>query len=135
MGLRRRSREIALHALYMVDLAPMPPKKAFSWVRHDSKKEDPAEEYAWELFEGTLGEMTSLDKAISNVSKNWKIERMAAADRNILRMAAYEILHHPETPVKVIINEAIEIARKYSTEESTAFINGILDKIKGTRKK
>lgn len=133
MGLRRQSRENALHALYIVDLTSVPPKKAYSWIHRGSVPEDSATAYSIRLFEGTIKEQSALDEVIQKISTNWKISRMAAVDRSILRLAAYEILHCPDTPVKVVIDEAIEIARKYSTEDSTSFINGILDKIKGSR--
>lgn len=86
--------------------------------------------FSRELFEGAVREGEKLDGLISNQAQNWRVERMAAVNRNILRLALYEILSHPETPPPVIINEALEIARRFSGEESVEFVNGILDGIK-----
>jgi len=85
--------------------------------------------FARSLFEGTVGDVSALDPMIAEHAKNWKMERMPAIDRNILRMALYEILHHPETPGAVVINEALELARRFSSEDSVEFVNGVLDAI------
>ena len=85
--------------------------------------------FARSLFEGTVGEVSALDPMIAEHAKNWRMERMPAIDRNILRMALYEVLHHPETPAAVVINEALELARRFSTEDSVEFVNGVLDGI------
>jgi transcription antitermination protein NusB len=87
-------------------------------------------DFARELFTGAAEEVEKLDGMISGQSQNWRVERMAAVDRNLLRIALYEILHHPETPPPIIINEALEIARRFSGDESVEFVNGILDGIK-----
>ena len=86
--------------------------------------------FAYALFCGVLGAQSSLDEAISKAAKHWSIDRMISVDRCILRLAAYELLNHPGTPPKVVINEAIEIARDFSADDSSRFINGVLDKIK-----
>ena len=85
--------------------------------------------FARSLFEGTVSEVSSLDRTIAGHAKHWKMERMAVIDRNILRMALYEMLHHPETPGAVVINEALELARRFSSEDSVEFVNGVLDGI------
>lgn len=90
------------------------------------------ERFARSLFEGTVGELASLDRMVRENSKHWRVERMAAVDRNLLRMALYELLHHPETPSAVVINEALEIARRFSGEEAVEFVNGVLDGIRKT---
>lgn len=87
------------------------------------------ERFARGLFEGTVGEVASLDRQVRDHSRHWRVERMAVVDRNILRMALYELLHHPETPPAVVINEALEIARRFSGEEAVEFVNGVLDGI------
>ena len=94
-------------------------------------KTDPdVEQFALELFEGTVAEVEGLDQHVREQAENWRLERMAAVDRNLLRLAAYELVHHPETPPAVVINEAIEIARRYSDKDSMDFVNGVLDAIR-----
>jgi transcription antitermination protein NusB len=85
--------------------------------------------FARSLFEGTVSDVLTLDRTIAEHAKHWRMERMAAIDRNILRMALYEILHHPETPSTVVINEALELARRFASEDSVEFVNGVLDAI------
>jgi len=87
-------------------------------------------EFSRQLVDGVLAEQAVIDPLIKKYAENWDMHRMAAIDRCILRLAAYELLYEPETPINVIINEAVEIAKKYSTGESSKFVNGILDKIK-----
>lgn len=120
-----------MHALYLADAAPNVTAKAFAWSTEINDKT--TREFSKELFEGALAQRAELDEKISAIAANWTLPRMATVDRCILRLAAYELLYHSETPVKVIIDEFIEIARKYSLEDSTAFVNGILDKLKDLR--
>ena len=87
-------------------------------------------EFAQRLVEGVSAQQPAIDPLIKKYAENWEMSRMAAIDRCILRLAAYELLHELETPINVIINEAVEIAKKFSTSESSKFVNGILDKIK-----
>jgi N utilization substance protein B len=135
VGRRRLAREIALQALYVADVARTPALEAFAIVtRRDG--DDADEEtlaFARELALGTLEGVGALDLTIQEQAANWSMVRMAAVDRNVLRLAAYELESRPDTPVGVIIDEAIEIVRKYSTEEATRFINGILDSLKKLR--
>ena len=86
--------------------------------------------YARQLVEGTIDATPEIDQEIQAVAQNWQIERMAVIDRNVLRMATFELLHCEEIPPKVAINEGIELGKRFSTQNSGAFINGILDKIK-----
>tara|TARA_B100001750_G_scaffold220932_1_gene209043 strand:+ start:2647 stop:3099 length:453 start_codon:yes stop_codon:yes gene_type:complete len=123
---RTLAREISLQALFQQDLT-------------DSKKEDlddllseAAEEergYARSLVIGVLENKQELDSRISEVTANWKLERIAAVDRAVLRLGLYELLEMAEVPPKVVINESVELAKKFSTEKSGAFVNGVLDKI------
>ena len=87
-------------------------------------------EFAEQLFEGTVQRLKQIDKVIQQHTKNWRLVRMADVDRNVLRLAVFEFLSGGKTPETVIINEALEIARKFSTQESAQFVNGILDSIK-----
>ncbi len=87
-------------------------------------------EFADQLFEGTVRRLKDIDKIIQQHTKHWRLNRMAAVDRNVLRLAVYEFLSESKTPETVVINEALDIARKFSTQESAQFVNGILDSIK-----
>jgi len=134
MGSRRKAREIALQVIYLVDIAKMHPQKAFTGVKMGHKLDKNTLEFAKSLFDGIGSNRNKLDDLIKKYAENWDIDRMAALDRNILRMGAYEFLYEIDTPVSVIIDEAVEIAKMFSTEESGKFVNGILDKIKLERK-
>jgi N utilization substance protein B len=132
MGSRRKARECALQMLFAADVSEA---RADELVRTywaelcDAELEEPAREFATRLASGTLANLTSLDERIRSRAEHWRISRMAIVDRNVLRLAVYEFLHEP-TPRTVTINEALEIARRFSTYEATQFINGILDAIK-----
>ncbi len=130
MGRRRKSRELALQLLYQLDLSsesdPAPSFAEF-WTRHPVSPE--AREFAELLVRETKANQTKIDELIAHYADNWELSRMAVVDRNILRQGIYELLWLPEIPPKVVINEALEIAKKYSTEESTRFLNGILDRV------
>ena len=129
MGARRKGRECALQLLFQADLSKSSLDEAHQlyWKLHP--KSDEIRQYADFIYLGTREHLTDIDALIQRYSEHWRLERMAAVDRNILRAAVFEFLHERETPTTVVINEALEIARKYSTEESTQFINGILDAI------
>src|ERR671939_373777 len=132
MGSRRKARECALQMLFAADVAET---RADELVRTywtelgDADVEPPARDFATRLAVGTLAHLQELDERIRSRAEHWRISRMAVVDRNILRLAVYEFLHEP-TPRTVAINEALEIARRFSTYEATQFINGILDAIK-----
>ncbi|MBI3505195.1 MAG: transcription antitermination factor NusB [Proteobacteria bacterium] len=136
MGKRRLSREMVLQALYLSDVSKVPAIDAFSGVIIGREAMDEKSvAFCKELIDGTVRLQKELDTAIQHVTENWEMARLAAVDRCILRLASYELLHHPETPVSVVIDEALEIAKKYSSENSAGFINGILDKVKAKRAK
>jgi transcription antitermination protein NusB len=130
MGLRRVARECALQMLYEYDVGKQPREEIIDtyWGMNEHPKK--VREFANQLFEGTLGRLKEIDKTIQQHTKNWRLTRMAAVDRNILRLAVFELLSDCRTPETVVINEALEIAKKYSTHESAQFVNGILDSIK-----
>ena len=92
--------------------------------------EPEVEKFACDLFEGTVGEVETLDQRLGKHAENWRLDRMAAVDRNLLRLAIYELIHYPETPPAVVINEALEIARRFSDKASVDFVNGVLDAIR-----
>ncbi len=131
MGLRRDGREAAIQFLYQVDQHK--PKnldealKAF-WKQTDETKA--VCDFADDLLRGALPKLPEVDAKIRTLADNWDFERLAVVDRNILRLAVYEMLFRPEIPPVVSINEAIEIAKKFSTAESGKFVNGLLDRVK-----
>ena len=135
MGRRRLAREIALQALYVADVSRTPAAEAFAIVTRREGDEADAEtlEFARVLALGTLERLEEIDAIVQARADNWAMNRMAAVDRNVLRLAAYELVARPDTPVGVVIDEAIEIVRKYSAEEATRFVNGILDALKALR--
>jgi N utilization substance protein B len=130
MGRRRKAREVALQFLYELDLNteddPGPREKEF-WARHPLG--DEARAFSEALVRGTKANQTKIDQLIGDCAEHWELERMAVVDRNILRMAVWELLWSPDVPPKVAINEAIDLAKKFGTKESSRFINGILDRV------
>jgi N utilization substance protein B len=130
VGQRRRAREHALQMLFQIDLTGVGPQDVFRDFWSDHKAPSEIRGFAEELVLGVHGTRRELDRWIVGSAEHWRIERMAVVDRNVLRMAVHEIVHDPETPDAVIIDEAIEVAKKYGSEESGAFINGILDAIR-----
>lgn len=130
MKKRTRARELALQSLYQLDLRG---EDFLAEARSFLRKQEPdkvAREFAMSLIQGTAQNVEGIDAVIRNVAQNWDIERMAVIDRNVLRMATYELLHCTDIPPKVAINEAIELGKRYSTQNSGGFINGVLDRIK-----
>ncbi|MCK5535136.1 transcription antitermination factor NusB [bacterium] len=133
MGLRRKAREYALQILYFMDVCNLDEEENRDFLQGQEHHSGKVVKFVNQLVEGTVKNIANIDDLISQYAKNWELERMAVVDRNILRCAAYEILYLTETPISVIINEAVELAKKYSTSESGKFINGILDKLKEQR--
>jgi N utilization substance protein B len=130
MGRRRQGREFALQSLYIVDVSAMSAAEAVSTVGAGSKMDAAARDFADALITGTVEHCPALDGHIREVAENWELGRMASVDRTLLRLASFELLFCPDTPVSVVIDEALEIAKIYSSHDSSKFINGILDKIK-----
>jgi len=127
---RSRGRELALQVLYQLDL--IGPELFDERAAYDGSEERDRESraFAVELVAGVRAHWAELDASIRAVAQNWDIARMAVIDRNVLRLGTYELLHCKDIPPKVAINEAIELGKRFSTANSGAFINGILDKIK-----
>lgn len=129
MGSRRQGREIALQTLYALDLnfvqehPPIPGEDEDARIPFDSL------EFAEELIQGVKAHRNEIDRLISEKSKHWSISRMARVDLSILRMAVFELLFRGDIPKNVTINEAIEVAKKFGSEDSPAFVNGILDEV------
>jgi N utilization substance protein B len=127
---RRKAREYVLQFLFQSDFRDKRHQKNNLKQFWADKECDPEiKEFATDLINGTLSLLDEIDSEIANAAEHWDIERIASVDKNILRFAVYEILYRKDIPLVVTINESIEIAKKYSTSESAAFINGILDKI------
>lgn len=133
MGSRRQARELALQVLYLKDGCGLSLKSSIEIVMARPMDES-VKEFSQHLVEEVLKKQEEIDQILSRYTENWELGRMAIVDRNILRLAALEILTHPDTPLSVVIDEAIEIAKTYSTEESGKFVNGILDQVKQERK-
>ena len=129
MTRRTRGREIALQVLYQLEQNPgLDPLEVRRFV--ERRLRDPkVREFAESLIAGVQAHRPRIDGLISEVAENWRLDRMAAIDRNILRIGAFEMLLCPEVPTKVAINEALELAKRYSTGQSSRFVNGILDRL------
>jgi N utilization substance protein B len=130
MGSRRKARELALQMLFQWELGGHTPEHVIASFLQTQKVDSEVESFARVLFEGAVEEVGALDRCVREHTEHWRLERMAAVDRNLLRVALYELLHHPETPPAVVINEALEIARRFSGKDSVEFVNGILDAIR-----
>jgi N utilization substance protein B len=130
MGLRRTARECALQMLYQFDVGKQPLDEILETFWEMNEHSNKIREFATDLFQGSVARIKELDKIIQQHTQHWRLSRMAAVDRNILRLAVYEFLSSAKTPETVVINEALEIAKKYSTHESAQFVNGVLDSIK-----
>jgi transcription antitermination factor NusB len=129
MGKRRRARELATQVLFHMEYAPGDPGESFERVCESFSPPKEVRAYAREVVVGVWENRAELDRLIRGSSKNWRVERMCRVDRNILRIAIYEVLYRKDVPPKVSIDEAVELGKRYGTEESGAFINGILDHI------
>jgi len=127
---RRRAREYALQILFQIDFKSREvSSNDFEDFWLDKNETGDVKKFAEEIVKGTIESLDEIDSRIEKVAENWVLRRMAAVDRNILRFAAYEILYRKDIPSAVTINEAIEIAKKFSSSESAPFINGILDRL------
>ena len=129
MGARRKARELALQMLFQYDIAGNTPEMIVSTFEDLQKSKPNTREFATKIFQGTVDHLSAIDEMIQQQADNWRLSRMAVVDRNIIRMSVYEFLHEDDTPKLVIIDEAIEIAKKFGTSKSPQFINGILDGI------
>jgi N utilization substance protein B len=130
MTRRSRGREVALQVLYQVEQNPgIPPDEIRRFIQRRLLEDRKLCEFTEGLVDGVKEHQTQIDTMISEVAENWRLDRMAAIDRNILRLGAYEMLFLPQVPAKVAINEALELAKRYSTAQSSRFVNGILDRV------
>jgi N utilization substance protein B len=130
MTRRSRGREVALQVLYQIEQNPeVPPEEVRSFIKRRLLDDPKLCEFTEVLISGVKEHQAQIDSIISSVAENWRLDRMAAIDRNILRLGAFEMLFSPDVPAKVAINEALELAKRYSTAQSSRFVNGILDRL------
>lgn len=134
MGARRTGRERALQALYQLEMTPNTPgaealASAWSATAEEGKPDPDAVKFARELVDGVLAHRKEIDDLIERHSHNWRLDRMSRIDRNVLRLGVFELKYRPDIPRKVSINEAVELGKNFGTEESSAFVNGLLDRV------
>jgi N utilization substance protein B len=130
MASRRKSREYAMQMLYQWQLGGNTPEQVGASFFQERGADSEVEGFARDLFQNVVTNVDRLDQLVREHAENWRLERIAAVDRNILRVALCELLYHPETPPNAAINEALEIARRFSGEDSVKFVNGVLDAIR-----
>lgn len=133
MTRRTRGREIALQVLYLQEQNPGVEAAEIHRFLTQRLRDPKLVAFAQALVEGVREHQPRLDELIAGVAENWRLDRMAAIDRNILRLGAFEMIHHLDVPTKVVINEALELAKRYSTAQSSRFVNGILDRLQNAR--
>ena len=127
MGTRRRSRELALQLLYQNELTDAAPEEMQAGFEEWQNAPEGVREFADRLLRGTIDRLREIDEELGRQTTHWRLERLAAVDRNILRLAMYELIYESGTPHAVVIDEAIEIAKKYGGKDSGRFVNGVLD--------
>jgi N utilization substance protein B len=127
MGKRRKARESTLQILFQLEFNDTEPEKSFESFWRERKASKEIKEYSRWLVDGIESHRERIDRLIQSVSENWRITRMAIVDRNVLRIAVFELLYEENIAPAIVINEAIEITKKYSSEEAATFVNGILD--------
>jgi transcription antitermination protein NusB len=130
MGYRRQARELAIQFLYAYELNRKEKEEALEEFRAGRRLPEPVLRFAGELIEGVLERMEEIDGRLAAHARNWKLDRMAVVDKQILRLALYELYYRDDIPSLVTINEAVEIAKEFSTPQSGRFVNGILDRIR-----
>jgi len=130
MTRRSRAREVALQLLFQRDLNKRIDRTTLERFVHDRLRDETLVFFCLGLYDGVIAQQSDIDRRLSEAAENWRLVRMAAVDRNVLRLGAYELLHTPETPPSVAIDEAITLARRYGSADSSAFVNGILDRLR-----
>ena len=130
MTRRSRAREVALQLLFQRDQNPSVAREAVERFAGDRLKSRELAAFCLGLYDGVLAHLDDIDRRLTAAAENWRLPRMAAVDRNVLRLGAYELWLTPETPANVAFDEAIELARRYGAAESPAFVNGVLDRFR-----
>ena len=130
MTRRSRAREVALQLLFQRDLNKRINRAALERFVRDRLRDDTLVPFCLGLYDGVVAGQPDIDRKLSEAAENWRLVRMAAVDRNVLRLGAYELLHTPDTPPNVALDEAIELARRYGSADSPSFVNGVLDRLR-----
>lgn len=130
MTRRSRAREVALQLLFQRDHNSSTNRSALERFAEDRLREQPLRVFCLSLYDGVVTHLDEIDQRLSAAAENWRLPRMATVDRNVLRVGAFEILYALETPPAVAFDEAIELARRYGSAESAAFVNGVLDRLR-----
>jgi N utilization substance protein B len=127
MGTRRKAREVALQVLFQIDVSQVDVDEAVELFWNNFEAPENAREFSTHLIKGTHSQLTEIDELIKSCSDNWSLDRMSKVDKNILRLAVFELVYCGDIPPKVTLNEAIDLGKYYGSENSGSFINGILD--------
>ena len=135
MTRRSRAREVALQLLFQRDHNPKVDRAALERFVHDRLRDAGLETFCLSLYDGVLTHSAEIDRRLTDAAENWRLPRMAAVDRNVLRLGAYEVLFAADTPASVSLDEAIELARRYGSKDSPGFVNGVLDRLLNERMK
>lgn len=130
MTRRSRAREVALQLLFQQDLNKRIDRATLEQFVQDRLRDETLVAFCLSLYDGVLAHQSDIDRRLTEAAENWRLVRMAAVDRNVLRLGAFELLHAPETPPNVALDEAITLARRYGSADSSAFVNGILDRLR-----
>jgi transcription antitermination protein NusB len=130
MARRSRAREVALQLLFQRDQNATVDRPFIERFVRDRLRDANLEPFCLALFDGVVNHQAEIDQRLADAAENWRIPRMATVDRNVLRLGAYELLHTADTPPAVVIDEAINLARRYGAADSPAFVNGVLDKLR-----
>jgi N utilization substance protein B len=129
MGARSSGREAALQMLFALETSQDPVERVVAGFWRETPGDPEGRDYADAIARGVAGELTEVDDAIRKASTNWRLERMARVDRNVLRLGAWELLRSHAVPRAVILDEAVELAKRFGSEDSGAFVNGVLDRV------
>ena len=130
MTRRSRAREVALQLLFQHDHNPSVDRPGVERFVQDRLRDPALHPFCLALYDGVVGQLAEIDARLTAAAENWRVARMASVDRNVLRIGACELLHMPETPPSVVLDEAIELARRFGSADSPAFVNGVLDKLR-----
>jgi N utilization substance protein B len=133
MGARRKGRELALQALYQLEITSESSEASLAPFWESFEAGGPAREFAEELVRGVLARRAEVDALIEQACEHWRLDRLSRVDLTIMRIAAHEMTATPPLPVEIAVNEAVELARRFGTEESAAFVNGLLDQVASRR--
>ena len=130
MGARHSGREAALQMLFQVEASGVSPDQAVDLFWRTFEDADPeGKDYADAVVRGVIGNLDAIDKRVTAASQNWRLERMSRVDRNLLRLGTWELMFRTDVPRAVILDEAVELAKSFGTDESSGFVNGVLDRI------